>query len=285
MIVVTGAGGKTGQAVLAALAAKGVAATALVRRQEQVSLARELGAEDAAVVEMLDRAEMTAAMDGASGLYLIAPNMHPEETRIGEVAIAAARDAGVVRVGYHSVLHPQTRAMPHHWRKLAVEEKLFESDLDYTILQPAAYMQNVVGYWKSILEDGVYRVPYGPAAKLSLVDLWDVAEVAAHVLSSEGHSGATYELAGPEALSPDQIAGVCAQTLKRDVRFEQVPVERWVENPPTGGMDEYQLRSLVRMFEYYDKFGLRGNSRVLEWLLGRSSTTFREFVERLDGHQ
>jgi uncharacterized protein YbjT (DUF2867 family) len=117
--------------------------------------------------------------------------MNPAEVEIGEGVIVAACAAGVEHVVYHSVLHPQTEAMPHHWSKLRVEEKLFESGLAYTILQPAAYMQNVLAYWEAIMEHGVYPVPYAVEARLSMVDLEDVARSAALILTEPGHIGAT----------------------------------------------------------------------------------------------
>jgi len=280
MILVTGAGGKTGQAVLKALSLQGLGLRALVRHEEQVSLAKQLGAEEAVVADLLDSVGMIRAMAGVRTVYLIAPNVHPEETRIGEVAIAAASHVGVEGIVYHSVLHPQTREMPHHWQKLAVEEKLFQSGLDFTILQPAAYMQNVLAYWDQIVDHGVYRVPYGDRAALSLVDLEDVTEVAAKVLTSPEHIGATYELAGPKALSPCQIAKVLSERLGREVQSQVISLGTWAEEALASGLSGYQLDSLTKMFEYYDRHGLRGSSNVLRWLLGRSPTTFDQFVER-----
>jgi len=281
MILVTGVGGKTGQAVLKAVSAKGQATRALVHREKQVALARELGSEDVVVADLLDHAEMSAAMAGVRTVYLISPNMHPEETRIGEVAIAAARNVGVERIVYHSVLHPQTKEMPHHWQKLAVEERLLESGLPFTILQPAAYMQNLLPYWDEIVEEGIYRVPYGERAALSLVDLEDVAAVAAEILASSGHNGATYELAGPQALSPGQIAEVLSTQLRSEIRSEAVALNDWAVEARGQGLGGYPLDSLSKMFGYYDRHGLIGNSRVLECLLGRPPTSFRQFVDRL----
>ena len=91
--------------------------------------------------------------------------------------------------------------MPHHWAKLQTEEMLFASGFDLTILQPTAYMQNIVGAWRGITEDGMFRVPYPVETRLSLVDLEDVAEAAALVLTQDGHAGATYELVGTAPLS------------------------------------------------------------------------------------
>ena len=67
-------------------------------------------------------------------------------------AIRAAQSAGVERFVYHSVLHPQVEIMAHHWQKMRVEEQLFESGLSFTILQPAAYMQNVLAGWDGRFE-------------------------------------------------------------------------------------------------------------------------------------
>ena len=76
------------------------------------------------------------------------------------MAMEAARTAGVKRFVYHSVLHPQTEEMPHHWQKLRVEEEIFRGGLPFTILQPCAYMQNVVAYLDDIVMKGRYVVPY-----------------------------------------------------------------------------------------------------------------------------
>lgn len=277
MILVTGAGGKTGKAVLERLSEKGEAVRALAHREGQIAFSGTV------VADLLDPAGMKAAMEGVQVVYLIAPNMHPDETGIGEIAIAAAREAGVERLVYHSVLHPQTREMPHHWQKLAVEERLFESGLEFTILQPAAYMQNLLAYWDEIVETGVYRVPYGESSALSLVDLEDVAEVSAEVLTDEGHDGAIYELAGPEALTPHRMAEVLSGQLAREIRSEKISLQAWIERARTDGLSGYALDSLTKMFRYYDRCGLIGNSKVLEILLGRPSTTFEQFVERTTG--
>ena len=126
MILITGAGGKTGRAVTRALTAKGQAVRALVHRPEQIRTVREFGAPEVVVGDMRDQVALGRAACGVQAIYHICPNMNPDEVAIGEVVIAAARAAKVERLVYHSVLHPQTEAMPHHWHKLRVEERLFE---------------------------------------------------------------------------------------------------------------------------------------------------------------
>jgi nucleoside-diphosphate-sugar epimerase len=116
---------------------------------------------------------------------------------------------------------------------------------------------------------------------MSLIDLEDVAHVAAIVLSESGHSGATYELAGPEVLTPNQVAAAFNSHLGKDVRAEQIAIETWRRNVEKSGLGQYQVNTLTKMFEYYNRCGLWGNSRILKDLLGRAPTTFPEFVKRI----
>jgi uncharacterized protein YbjT (DUF2867 family) len=280
MVLVTGAAGKTGQAVIQALRARGAAVRALVHRPEQVSVVEELGAREALAGDMRRGATLERAMRGVRAVYHICPNVSPDEVAIGQAVIAAARSAGVAHLVYHSVLHPQTKAMPHHWQKLRVEEQLFESGLPCTILQPTAYMQNVLAHWERIVEEGVYPVPYAVETRLSLVDLEDVAETAAIALTEPGHAGATYELVGTEAISQREVAEILSQGLGRPVVAQTVPIETWEQSARASGLGDYQVETLVKMFRYYEQHGFEGNPRVLGWLLGRAPTSFVGFVER-----
>lgn len=280
MILVTGAAGKTGRAVIRALTAGGEAVRALVHRPEQVRLAKRLGARQVIAGDMHAPELMTRAAQGIQAIYLICPNMSRDEVEIGEVAISAARSAGVERFVYHSVLHPQTEAMPHHWHKLRVEERLFESGLRYTILQPSAYMQNVLAHWDLIVEQGLFPVPYATDTRLGMVDVEDVGAAAAIVLTQQGHTGATYELASAEVLSQTEVAAVLTQELGRQVQAKTMSLKEWKEGARRAGLGDYQIETLIKMFHYYECHGLWGNPRVLSWLLGRPPTTFAAFVRR-----
>lgn len=283
MVLVTGAAGKTGRAVVAALLAGGAAVRAWVRRPQQAASLQALGAAELVVGDMADTAVYQQAAAGVRAIYHICPNMHPDEVAIGRTAIAAAQAAGVAHFVYHSVLHPHTEKMPHHWHKLRVEEMLFESGLPFTILQPAAYMQNVLGSRDAILNQGLYPVPYPVETRLGLVDLLDVAAAAAIVLTEPGHIGAIYELAGPEMLTQTEVAAILSQTLGRPVRAEQITIADW-QQQAAAGLGTYQIETLTHMFNYYARFGFYGNGNVLHWLVGRPLTSFAEFVmDELDG--
>ena len=254
---------------------------ALVRRDEQTQIVKSLGVKEAIVGDMRDATTLRRATQGVRAVYHICPNVSPDEIQIGKTAIAGAREAGVEHFVFHSVMHPQTEAMTHHWSKLRVEEALFESGLAYTILQPASYMQNVLGGWKTIVERGVYTVPYSVESRMSMVDLEDVAEAAAVVLTEPGHLGATYELAGPEVLTQTQVAEILSKHTKRPVHAEQVTIEAWTRQAQASGMGPYQIETLTKMFHYYDRHGFWGNPHALSHLLGRTPTKFETFVGRV----
>ena len=280
MILVTGAAGKTGRAVVRALVRRGAPVRALVYRPSQAARLEQLGAREVVAGDLRDPEVVAAAAAGARAIYHIGPNMHPDEVEIGRAVLAAARAAGCERLVYHSVLHPQTEAMPHHWRKLRVEELLVESGLATTVLQPTAYMQNVLAGWDQITGRGTFAVPYAAGTRVSMVDLEDVAEAAARVLTEPGHESATYQICGPGYLSQTEVAAILGQVLGRRVRVVAVPLEIWKERARASGMDDARLACLGEMFTFYERHGFRGNPRVLGWLLGREPTSFESFARR-----
>lgn len=277
MILLTGAGGKTGRTLIKALS-KTESICAFVHRDEDALPAKSLGAEKIVVGDMRDESAIRFAVQGVRAVYHVCPNMSPEELVIGSLVIGECRKAEVEHFVFHSVLHPQTEKMNHHWQKLRVEEMLFESDLPFTILQPAPYMQNLLAGWKNIIEEGVLRVPYSVHSKFSFVDLEDIAEAAKIVLTGPGHFNVIYELAGTVPKSHVELAEIVAHVLKRDVQAETEEIGDWRLH--AKGMSEYAVESLVRMFEYYDQWGLVGNPNVLRWILKREPTSLEAFMQR-----
>jgi NAD(P)H dehydrogenase (quinone) len=303
-VVVTGAGGKTGRAVIAALArlavtgdasgstvrgggadgarvrrtgADGVAVRALVRDPSRVAdLDVEVAVGDQRRVD-----EVAAALAGADAVYAIAPNISPHEVEMGAVLLEACRRTGTRRVVFHSVVHPQLTAMPHHADKGRVEERVIGSGLDWTILQPNAYLQNLAGQVDG-LRAGTYRVPYRPDAGLALVDLHDVAEVAARCLVEDVGVHATFELSGPEEVTGHRIAEVAADLLGRPVRAERLDPTAWTRDQGAG-IGEVARERLLAMFADYDRHGSPGEATVLTALLGRAPRGLRPVLAELLG--
>jgi NAD(P)H dehydrogenase (quinone) len=281
MILVTGAGGKTGKAVVTALTGKGARVRALVRKPEHAGALTALGAAEIAVGSFEDARALASAAADARAIYHICPNVSREEVAYARAVATAAQAQGVRRLVFHSVLHPQIEAMPHHWAKMRVEEMLFAADFDLTILQPTAYMQNILSAWRGVTADGVFRVPYPVATRLSLVDVDDLAAAAAVVLTEDGHVGATYELVGTAPLSQNEVAAAIGAALGRAVRAEAETLAAWQTRAGAAGMGEYERLTLAAMFGYYARHGLVGNPNALSRLLGRAPNDLSGFLGRI----
>lgn len=218
---VIGGHGKTGRAVTAALVARDVEVVATGRA---------------------DWEHLADVLVGCGAAYVIAPNLHPDEPSYVAQVLEALERASVGRVVYHSVASPFAPAMPHHLGKARSEDLVRRSRLAWTILQPGAYLQNLD------LTRPV-EVPYSVDAPFGFLDLGDLGEAAATVLTEPGHVGATYELASRTATVRDLAleAGVSAGQ----------------------GPDPMTHPWLSDMFAYYDVHGLPVGTRVLEALLGQ----------------
>ncbi|MCH9646917.1 MAG: NmrA family NAD(P)-binding protein [Deltaproteobacteria bacterium] len=278
LILVTGAAGKTGVAVSRALVRSGQAVRAWVYRREHRSCLEAIGVSEIVEGDFRDQRALRTAVAGSSAIYHICPNMNPLEVPIGQSILEAAQSLGVRRFVFHSVLDPHVEAMPHHWHKGRVEELLMETDLEVTILRPAAYMQNFLGQWTEVVQQGVLEVPYAVSSRIALVDLEDVAEAASRVLSESGHRGSIYELCGEAGPDQREIAGVFSECLQRPVRAQKISRSVWARQAKEIGLNGQRLEAFLRMFRYYEERGMRGNLEDLQALLGRPPRTFRDFV-------
>lgn len=280
MILVTGAAGKTGRAIIKSLINKGINVKAFVFKDVYAKEIHKLGAREVVLGNLLNLVDLKIALRDVNAVYHICPNMHPEEITIGDIVIKAVESSDCRRIVYHSVLHPQTATMPHHLNKLKVEESLFESGLDYTILQPSAYMQNILKDLNEIIVNRVYNLPYNTESKFSFVDLTDISEVASVVLTTPGHIGAIYELNGPEILSMKEIIEIISKESKTDITLTFQSQRNWMKQTGIASFSNFKRDCLLKMFTYYDKYGLWGNCRILEWILGRKPTTIRQLISR-----
>ncbi|MXZ27155.1 NAD(P)H-binding protein [Candidatus Poribacteria bacterium] len=280
-ILLTAANGRTGRAVLKALANRGADVKAFLRDEAQWPALSGLGATSFAVGDMEDASTIDAAMASVDTIIHIGPPMHPNEVEITTRFIDAALSHGVSRFVYYSVMHPLRRAVRHHRLKLDAEETLIESGLPYTIVQPMRYMQHLGLIWNKVLETGVHNMPFNIDVKFNVADLRDLAEATAIVATERGHLYITYELAGPEALSQRDMAAVISRVLGREIRAEALSLEQMEKNARAAGASDDRITQMLTMNRHYDQFGFRGNPNVLRWILGRDPNTFENYVKRL----
>src|SRR3954452_6946707 len=191
---------------------------AVVGRRPRPEL-EELGAE-VVLGELTQPQPWRDLLAGMDALYLIWPNFHPDEGDGAREIFAEARRAGLPRLVYHSVLRPQARVMPHHAGKDLAQEALDVSGVPWRVLQPCAYADNFDDQLAEAQSSGVLRSQWGLRQLQSLVDLRDVAEAAAVLLTEDGLDGGTFEAAGPEPLTAPRLAELMAAPVGGGGRAE-----------------------------------------------------------------
>ncbi|MGB1876043.1 MAG: SDR family oxidoreductase [Rhodospirillaceae bacterium] len=280
-VLVTGSHGRTGKPVVKALAEQGASVTAFVRDSNQDAEMKALGAAKTAVGDMDAPETIKSAIDGCDAIVHIGPPMHPDEKTMTGHFVSAAKEAGLSKFIYYSVMHPLRREVRHHRLKLDTEEMLIESGVPYTIVQPMRYMQHLETIWKRVASEGIHAMPFNTHVKFNVVDLLDLAEATAKVTLEDGWLYGTFELAGPEPLSQSDMADIIGNVIGKPVKAEQTPIAAMQEKAKAGGASEDRVNQMSIMNEHYDAFGFLGNPRILELILGRKANTFEEYVRRL----
>lgn len=280
MILITGANGQTGHAIIKTLIKKGQKIRALVHKADQIPEIKSLGVIEVSVGDMMDQIVVNSAFTGISEAYHICSALNPNEVDIGRVIIEAARSSKINHFVYHSVLHSVLQEMPHHQKKLKVEELVIDSGLPYTIIQPSVFMQNILESWNVLYDKGIFRQKFftNSETRMCLLDLEDLAEVVSIVLMDKSYIGATYELCGPENLSLSDMVGVLEKQLGRKVLVETPTDELMAHNMKINGSDDYRINTLLRMFHHYNEHGFVGNSKVITMILGRKPNNFSSFI-------
>jgi uncharacterized protein YbjT (DUF2867 family) len=226
--------------------------------------------------------DVRRAFQGCTSIFHVIPPFLEDEVEIGHRVIRLAKEVGVEHIVFNSVLHPQMQKMDHHARKILVEESLIESGLDFTIIQPAILMQNVLGAWNKILSEGIYPVFSSPKKKMRMVDAEDLGEAIAKVLTDTSLRGATFEMAGPVALTFAEMAEIISEELHRPIKVIPLDEKARESFAITQGWKGYASEAFAKMCRHYDEYGFPGgNPFVLTSILGRSSNGFRSFVKSL----
>jgi len=193
--------------------------------------------------------------------------------------IDASLAAGVKHIVLNSAMGAgdYAKSFPSWHRK--VEDRLKSSGVSYTVLRPNSFHQNVLTYYApSIRAQGVFYGSVGNA-RTSFLDVRDIAAVAAKALSGGAHSGKTYELNGPQALTYSELAAKIANHAGRPVQYVDIPAEAQRKAMLEQGMPEWQVTALLDLQNYYF-IGNGGNvDGVLQGLLGRAPIAMDQFLE------
>lgn len=283
-ILVTGATGTVGRQVVEHLSARGAEVRALVRDPSRAHFPSTVSVIQG---DLLDVDSLRKAFEGVSTLFLLNAVV-PDEFTQALIALNLARDAGVERIVYLSVIHSDVYVnVPHFAGKFGVERMIGKLGFGATILRPAYFMDNDRTIKDVILQYGVYPMPIGSIG-LAMVDTRDIAEVAAMELirrESAAQSLPTeiINLVGPDTLTGSEIASIWTEVLGRPIGYGGGDPAAFEQNLRTF-MPPWMAYDMRLMSERFLSDGMRpeaGDRERLTKLLGRPLRSYRAFATDL----
>jgi uncharacterized protein YbjT (DUF2867 family) len=245
---VTGATGAQGGATARALLAAGQRVRALTRNPPAAAELAALGA-DVAYADFRDRSSVDAALKGVDTLFAVTTPFGSSveaEVEHGRTLVDAA--AGLRHIVFTSATNAdRDTGIPHFDSKFRIERHLAAQHVPWTVLGPAAFMDQYAESWhRSSYERGVLSVPLPPDKPLALIAAADIGAFAAHVLTHPARfAGRRIDLASDELTGPE-IARVLGTALGRELRYEEAPIE----------VAERYSPDLAAMFRYFSRVGM-----------------------------
>ena len=273
MILVCGATGTVGSALVQELLGRGAPVRVLVR-----DASRAPAGTDVAVGDLLDPESLEPALAGVDHAFLLTPFVLDQVTPQRNLIDAAVRSGGVhvVKMGAigASLDSPLGLARQH----AQGDAHLRASGLDWTLLHPHGFMQNLLASAATISGENVFYSCTGEG-KVGWIDTRDIAAVAAVCLTEPGHAGAEYTLTGPEALSQGELAARLSQALGREIRYVDVPPTDFKQSLVGYGLPEPLADDLAIL---YGSIFAQGGGEVVTSAVpdvsGRPARTFEAFV-------
>jgi uncharacterized protein YbjT (DUF2867 family) len=277
MILVCGATGTTGGAVLRQLRGDQRPLRAMTRSPESAARLRSEGVA-AVVADLGEPASLGAALEGVDAVYVANPASAALAEHEGNLAAAAAT-AGVGHLVKLSVIGAAEDA-PITFGRLhgAAEDAVRAAGVPTTMLRPNGFMQNTLA-WTGQIPSGTIRGPV-MGARWSIVDVRDIAAVASRVLESpDEHAGREYVLTGPEPSSPHEQVEILGELLELPLETAEVPVEAAQEAMRGAGAPAQTVEWLGELWRLYADGMAEAVSLDVEQVAGRPPYSFRQFAE------
>ncbi|WP_238081760.1 MULTISPECIES: SDR family oxidoreductase [Pseudescherichia] len=278
MIAITGATGHLGQLTLTELL-KTVPASQLVAIVRNPAKAETLAQQGVIVrqAEYGDQAALTAALEGVDKLLLISSSEVGQRAIQHRNVIDAAKAAGVKFIAYTSLLHADRSPLGLHVEHVDTEQYLAASGIPYALLRNGWYSENYLASAPAALAHGVFIGSAGEG-KIASATRSDYAAAAAKVISSEGHAGKVYELAGDEAWTLSELAAELSKQSGKPVVYQNLSEADFATALKGAGLPEAFANLLADSDAGAAKGGLFDSSRMLSTLIGRPTTPIRDSI-------
>jgi uncharacterized protein YbjT (DUF2867 family) len=273
-LLITGASGTIGTELVKALAARG---TEFAVMSSKPAPGKVLG-------DFADPASLARAFAGVQTLFLLFP-LAPDSFELARNAVAAAQAAGVKHIVRSSGAGAEAGS-PVAIADLQgrIDALVQASGIPFTLLRPAAFMQNWVTYNAAALKAGAYAAPHGNAG-ISTVDVRDIAEAAATVLlNPAAHAGQAYTLTGGEALSTAEQVALIAQATGHAIRYDDIPEAEAEAQLRSWGLPDVMVGYFMSLNHVYKQGWAAGISPDVQRLTGHAPRTFAAFAREHAAH-
>jgi uncharacterized protein YbjT (DUF2867 family) len=272
-ILVTGATGNLGSAVVNALSSRGMMVRAASRQPDRIAPVANL---EPVLLDFENTAGHEPALTGVNGLFLIAPPLDPEAPAKLAPIIDTAKRLGIGHIVFNSALGVDAvETAPLR----AIERHLMASKVPYTILRPNFFMQNFSrGFIAPMIKqhDAIFLA--AGEAKTSFIAVDDIAEVAAEAFA-EKRIGREYNLTGPEALDHHQAAEIISKAAGRTISYRPVSEEAMLQGVRDSGMPDSAVRYMAFLYQAVRAGFMARITGEVESATGRAPVTFQAFAE------
>ena len=276
MILLTGATGKVGGAAARALIAARVPFRILLRDVAKFNAPEESDI-DIVKSDLANTTEVRRALDGVSRTLLVTANSERQgtlERRFSQLA-AESGVAHIVKISSMEASPDATSAIP---RQHFTTERFIKSlDINWTMIRPNFFMQNLLLYAASISRAGVFALPMGDA-KTGMIDARDVGAAAATVLRTDGHENRIYELTGSELLDFGEVAARLSSVLGKVVQYVDQSPEAFRASLAQFIPSAWHVDAVCTLFAQIADHGLEKRTSTFREITGREPTSLDRFV-------
>ena len=277
MILITGATGKTGSAAVQELSNQNIPFRVLIRNEEKRNQITDMGGE-VIIGAIEDDAALNQAMEGVQKALVLLPNSE-QQLFLEKKVVDAALEANVQHIVKMSSMEAVPEATsPIPKLHMQSENYIKNSGMNWTMIKPNFFMQNLLGSGKTIVEQNKFFLPMGEG-KAGMIHTKDVGTVIAKVLSEDGHEGQNYEVTGPEILSFHDVAEIFSKVLGKKVDYINVPIDEYKKTLSQFLTNQWHLDSVIDLFKDIAEGGIEDKTDTFQDLIGKSPCSLEQFIQ------